>query len=277
MSLIVGSLAGLIVVMGLAVIVVLVFTSAWRTRAQPSMMADAGPQPNGLAQPDPNGVAPVQNQAATVNPRQNPRRNHDQGLAPANAPAQDEPSRLLQDLQMAANSFQRRDALVRLAQLRPKERRADVAKVLDGYINDPDVFTRKACFASLAVWGTEANVPSLIQVLDNQDVFTRWEAMKLLGDLKADQAAEPVAKRLIVASDRDAATNALIALGPPAQKAVAPYLSDPDWTTRLNVCKILNEIGTKDSVGALQLAMRDSNRLVARQASQALASVARRP
>ena len=63
------------------------------------------------------------------------------------------------------------------------------------------------------------------------------------------------------------------AMGPVAEKPVAPLLKHQDWTVRLEAARVLGEIGTKESLAALQAVVADSNRLVAMEAGKAIKAI----
>src|SRR5262249_13828189 len=118
------------------------------------------------------------------------------------------------------NAFRRKAAAERLAQVRPNDKREEVAKLLEERLDDPDHFTRQAMAAALGVWGSGKNVPALVKLLEHTDVFTRRSAAKALGKLKDPQAAEPLVKCFLDFHTRRDASEALQALGPAAEKPV---------------------------------------------------------
>jgi len=180
----------------------------------------------------------------------------------------------LVDLQGAG----RRAALDRLAKALPTAaRRQEVAGTLEPILADPDLFTRQAAVKALAVWGIKDNVPALLKMLEDKNLFVRIETMAALGKLQDERAAGPLAQRLASHEDRVQASKALQALGAAAEKAVIPLLGNAEWFIRLEACKILKVIGTKESKAALEAAVRDPNSLVAAAAKEAAAAVAARP
>jgi hypothetical protein len=172
----------------------------------------------------------------------------------------------------------RRLALERLAQSQPTARRAEVARAIEAVLADnSDTFVHPTAAKALGVWGTPESVPLLINLVEHQNVFLRREAITALGKLKDERAAEPVARRLTDFGDRGSVIKALQELGPKAEKAVLPYLQHQDLFLRLEVCKVLKVIGTKESIPALEAATRDSNRGFANEAKAALDAVKNRP
>ena len=93
--------------------------------------------------------------------------------------------------------------------------------------------------------------------------------------------AESISNEELVASfnafvDRHNAAKALEQIGAPAEKGLLPLLEEEDWVTRMEVCKLLEKIGTPESLPQLERAAEDSNGLVKRFASQAIEAINKR-
>ncbi len=144
----------------------------------------------------------------------------------------------------------RHEALRKLKDTLPDERRAEVVKALEPMLNDPDIFTRKWAVEAIGVWANKDDVPILLKAMRDGD--TRHEAMKALGRLKDERAIEPIAQRLEEHSDLHEAGEALKSMGPMAEKAVLARLNHHDWFVRIMVCEILERIGTAQSIPALE-------------------------
>jgi HEAT repeat protein len=168
-------------------------------------------------------------------------------------------------------------ALGKLQNSQPTARRAEVAKALEPILEDKDFWTRKACIAAIGVWGTKENVPGLLKLVADENVFIRRDSITALGKLQDERAAEPIAKRLTDFGDRGHAAQVLRQIGSKAEKAVIPYLSHSDWGVRMEACHILKDIGTKDSKPELEKAVKDSNGSVAGSAKEALTAISARP
>jgi S1-C subfamily serine protease/HEAT repeat protein len=132
------------------------------------------------------------------------------------------------------------------------ERRADVAKALEPLLKDADGGKRRGAVNALAAWGGKEDVPLLMPMLNDADVFTRGAVFEALAKLKDPSCAEAVAEHLVPFGERGNAAKVLRALGPGGEKATLKYLNHDDWGVRLEVCKILQEIGTKESVADLE-------------------------
>jgi HEAT repeat protein len=176
----------------------------------------------------------------------------------------------------AADGTRRRGAAAWLSHEKPNsEPSPEVAHTLESLLADHEGATRVAALKALSVWATRESVPALIRVLDHDDAATRRAALEVLAKLKDARAAEAIAQRLY--GDRQQASSALQALGPSAEKDVVKYVGDKDVAVRVEACRILRVIGTKESVAALEGAARDKNRNVATAARNALKDIAARP
>jgi hypothetical protein len=186
--------------------------------------------------------------------------------------------KLLADLR-SDNPFTAGDAAKRLAQADATEkRRREAAAALEAPLSSPFPDVREAGARALGVWGTPESVPVLLKMLDAEPFpNTRGAVLEALAGLKDPRAAEPVARKLADPFGHDKAREALVALGPAAEKAVVPYLANPDRQARIEACQVLAAVGTKNSAGALQAAAQDRDPGVAQAAQQALAAIAARP
>jgi len=171
-------------------------------------------------------------------------------------------------------------ALMELQQMRPNERRQEVARVLESLLNDPELFVRQHAIDALAVWGSKENVPALIKILEEskgfQEVFVRHSAIKALGGFKDERAAEPLAACLEELTDRHFAGEALQKLGPAAEKPVLRRLTHHDWQVRMAACEVLQAVGTRDSIPALEKVIEENNFFVTPKAREAIQAIKRR-
>src|SRR5262245_50663194 len=100
-----------------------------------------------------------------VDPKAQPPRAEQKPFTEADLPG------ILADLQ-GADKGRRRAALDRLAQAKPApNRREEVARALSTALGDTDHFTRRSCLKAIAVWGTKENVPALLPLVEERDVF----------------------------------------------------------------------------------------------------------
>jgi hypothetical protein len=177
------------------------------------------------------------------------------------------------------NPFTIGDAAKRLAEADASDKRRDeVARALERLLSNPFPDVRQAGIRALAVWGTPESVPVLTRTLDAEPFpDTSAALLETLGALKDPRAAESLAKRLTDPFNHDKAGKALVTLGPAAEKAVVPYLTNPDRQARIEACQVLADVGTKKSFEALRTAAQDPDPGVAQAAQQAMAALAVRP
>jgi hypothetical protein len=174
------------------------------------------------------------------------------------------------------NKFAKKDAAKLLARAQPNDQHAQVARLLEQNVDEGDHHTRQAVVEALGVWGDKDSVPLLIQRLAHDDVFTRKAVIQALGKLKDPRAAEPIASLLPDSLQQAEASQALQAIGPAAEKAVLGLLDREEVWLRVEVCKILKVIGTKDSVKALEEAAKAGNGLLTQAANEALNEIRKR-
>jgi hypothetical protein len=151
------------------------------------------------------------------------------------------------------------------------DRRVEVAAALEAELASKDHFYRMTVLRGLDVWAGPENATGLITAVGSDDIFTRKPAVVILGRLKVAEAAPAIAKLLPGLGDRAEASTALKAIGPPAEKAVIPYVSHQDGFTGAEACHILKEVGGADSVAAIErLLAGKPNFVVAPAANEAL-------
>ena len=147
----------------------------------------------------------------------------------------------------------RKQALSRLARTpADASRRAEVAQAIVPMLQEPDGFTRADAAKALAVWGGPESTPALIVALKDTAFNVRWAVLDALKGLKDPQASEALAALVAEDKDRGKAVDALKAIGPPAEDAVIPLLSNGEDRVRVEACKILQVIGSEKSVPMLR-------------------------
>lgn len=148
-----------------------------------------------------------------------------------------------------------------------------IAEALAGWLADPDSSIRQQAAEALANWATPAVAPALLKCLEGNGFDSR-AAGRVLGTLQEKRAAPLLAAKLADLSWRFEAGAALRAIGPAAEAPVAKLLKDKDWGVRLEACRILQQIGSKDSLKALDaLAAGDDNPLVKQTATLAAQAI----
>ena len=197
---------------------------------------------------------------------------HEAAEAERNRPVDNaEVKKLLVDLK---SPDKRRAALDRLAKGPANDQQPQVAKALAKLLGDPDNGVVKMAVVALGVWGTTDNVPALVKLFDEEDVFLKSDVMKTLAKLPSEPAAEALAKQLPF--DRGNASRSLIEMGAVAEAAVIPYLEDRDEAVRKEACKILGEIGSSKGAAALEKFVKDARRGEINDGKRALKQISAR-
>ncbi len=160
-------------------------------------------------------------------------------------------------------------ALHRLANVPPDEaRRDEVAGLLEPLLTDSNPSVAGAAMKAVAAWGTERNVPTLLECLESDNTGTRWDAMKALGELQAPEAVEPLVRHVAVSSDAIHAARALQSMGPMAEDAVIGLLAHEEFLVRMKACNILEEIGGPKSLAALEELIRTEEHFAAKSMAE---------
>jgi predicted Zn finger-like uncharacterized protein len=191
-------------------------------------------------------------------------------------------TQLINDLKSPEGRL-RSDA-ARALQAMPAEeaRRADVARALDAAAaNTTDRGAEQLAIKALAVWGDKDSVPGLLGIVEGTDGGSRHAAMETLARLKDERAVKTIALRLLDFGDRSAASKALQAMGADLGKAIEaevwPGLVNPDRGVRVECCRILAAVGTRNSIVKLEraeaLAVKAKQRDVALACQDAITSI----
>ena len=131
---------------------------------------------------------------------------------------------------------------------------ADVAKKLIELLKADQVTVRNAVAQALEKWSAPENNAAVQKNLKGSTLEIRQSMLRILAAHKYEAAAGDIAECLADKDDRKLATESLIAIGEPAQKAVIKMLDHRDSKVKLAACEVLKEIGTSDSVAALKKA-----------------------
>lgn len=184
------------------------------------------------------------------------------------------------DLEQIVKDLQSSDHMVaasartRLMIKRTDEPDRKVAAALEALLAHESPTVRAAAAEALATWATKESVPALLKLLDSDSSAVRGHALRALGRLKAVSAIDRIVAQL--PQDQFAAAQALRDIGPAAEPAVLKLLSQGDRKARQSGCQILQQIGTKKSLPALQKAKNDSDNLMRLYAEQAAKAIERR-
>ena len=143
---------------------------------------------------------------------------------------------------------------------------------------DSDSFVRMTAAGFLASYGTTNQIPLLLKLLKDSDWSTRQSATKLLGKLKDERAIQPLVNLLARGGNMSGPdlNTALINFGAPAEKAVLGLFSEKNLETQRQACLILQQIGTGESVAALQRVVGDGDSSLSQAAVEALRAIQQR-
>jgi HEAT repeat protein len=114
---------------------------------------------------------------------------------------------------------------------------------------------------------------NLLKALDDSWPPVRSNAMEALCKYSPKQAIKPVAQQLLNLQTRGAAEKFLRASGPEAEDAVLSHVTNPDPWVRACVCELLESLGSKKSLPALEKAVTDDNWMVNGAARKSLAAI----
>jgi hypothetical protein len=206
------------------------------TQAGPVSVAQPNPPRTEVNRPNPDNAK----EAAALPRRQAPAATGDREL-----------DQLLTDLG-AADGAVRKAAAERLTAMKPNPHRPLVAKTLAEELQLAEQFEREPLIRALGVWATAAEVPLLIQLLDNPDIHTRNMTLDALGKLRDERAVKPVVRCFKEFNTRWHSEQALKALGPLAEKEVLALLEQPERELWVPAIYVLAEIGTEQSLPALR-------------------------
>ena len=91
-----------------------------------------------------------------------------------------------------ATNTSRARRLSSLANMKPNGGRAIVARKLVELTKVDDAFIRRTAVAALGNWGSDNEVPALLAALAHKDLWTRKEALRVIGRFKDRRTLEPV-------------------------------------------------------------------------------------
>lgn len=146
--------------------------------------------------------------------------------------------------------------------------------LMTGFLSGNDTSLRSTAARVIADYGTSEQVPTLLKLLKESESFNRYTVIRGLGRLKDKRAAEPLAALIASGgSDGHQAVEALSKIGPDAEDAVLPLLKERHNETKRQACKILKDIGTKQSLEPLRELMLSPDRMLSEAASEAVRAI----
>jgi Protein kinase domain len=181
------------------------------------------------------------------------------------------------------NYWTRKAAVERIADMKPNDLRADVAQKLVALTQDESPFIRWPAIRAIGSWGSEKEVPALIQATMHKDRSTRGEALKVIGRFRDLRTLDPVIHSFRDNSTRREAADALREMGPMTEPPVLAILNGPEEIglvfLKQDAIAVLADIGTEKSVPALQKVLATENihyKRLEEPARKALAAIASR-
>ncbi len=143
----------------------------------------------------------------------------------------------------------RRAACLRLKEQPPAaELQGKVARALADRLEDPDPVVKLAAMAALDPWATKECVKPVCAAL--QHLPLQPTALKILARLKQDESIEPLVNYL-VSPNAAAVAQVLVSFGGKAEKPTWRQLENPLPGVRELACRVLAEVGGRDSIDRL--------------------------
>lgn len=127
----------------------------------------------------------------------------------------------------------------------------------------------------LGTLGTAESVPALIKALADTDYRVQMQAMKALSRRKDARCVDPLLDMLENTSNsvRGSAALAVTSFGAVAEDAVIKRAGSLNEAVRIEVARLLGEIGTEKSLPALKTMLKDPSSRVSRQAEASVTAL----
>jgi len=114
-------------------------------------------------------------------------------------------------------------------------------------------FRLKEHVNAMSIWYTdEATMAFAALLSDEKSGLVREEIIGLLPKIHSEVTAEVIVGRLSNRKDMKKARTSLRIMGEIAEKPVIKLLNHPESSMRIEACKILQSIGTQESIAALK-------------------------
>jgi S1-C subfamily serine protease len=144
-------------------------------------------------------------------------------------------------------------AILGLSMTDPAGPRAQVAEALLSRLRDEKYADNRELITAMGRWAVAESIPGLSSLLNqSKSVTLRHSLIRILGQIRTLESAKAIAARLVETADRSVAGTTLRAFGAAAEEAVWPTLEAQDASARLEACKVLQSIGTAQSVARLK-------------------------
>jgi hypothetical protein len=143
---------------------------------------------------------------------------------------------------------------------------------------DSDAYVRMTGANFICNHATTNQVPVLLKLLKGSDWSVRQPVLKALGRLNDARAAQPLADLLARNGNMFSQdiSSALINLGTPAEKPALGLLNERSLDVQRQACAILQQIGTSESLDALQKLVADEDQTVSQAAADAIRAIKQR-
>jgi HEAT repeat protein len=129
----------------------------------------------------------------------------------------------------------------------------------------------------LVRWDGKKAVAILAKRLEGFDPGFHAAVMDVLAELKGDDVALAIARRVPDAFDRGKATQILKTMDPAvAEKAILTLLADTNVFVRCEAIRVLTDVGGASSIGPLEKLASENNVFYSGLAKQALAAIKER-
>jgi HEAT repeat protein len=134
----------------------------------------------------------------------------------------------------------------------PEDKKADLLKLAERLKDDADLGTRQQAINVLAKYATKDQVPVLLKLMEGKADGQRANVIVALGRLKEEKAAPLIVKCLGEPTEHAVAVKALTDIGSASEKPLLEELksSKKDFT-RISCVRVLEKVGTKESISAL--------------------------
>jgi HEAT repeat protein len=184
---------------------------------------------------------------------------------PEDKPAKEDKPPVLEDKLAGAitalksgTAGQKRKALAFLAKAsRDEERAAEASRLIQKCLSDKDEFVKLAARGAIEPWATRENSAYFIKIIEHHNRSDKRKpdsgdqdfALKILIKIRDPDSVAPIAKMLERFFDRNAAAEALLALGPElAQAEVTKYANHRDPNVALAARRILDQFKTSPAL-----------------------------
>ncbi|QDU28505.1 hypothetical protein ETAA8_36060 [Anatilimnocola aggregata] len=135
-----------------------------------------------------------------------------------------------------------------------EERRAEVSAVLNQQLRSSDPSSQRAAAEAVRKWGTEDNIPVLLELLNSPGPTSNREVIQALVELSpTKETAAALIAKFDNFSNRSAIQSALVKLGPVAEEPVIARLENAkSIPERMSLIQLLGNIGEEASVELLE-------------------------